>query len=29
MNLLESGLRDLQLTIDSLEPIEQDLTTLL
>ena len=24
-----SGLRDLQLTIDSLEPIEQDLTTLL
>jgi signal transduction histidine kinase len=29
LNLLESGLRDLQLTIDSLEPIEQDLTTLL
>ena len=29
LNLLESGLRDLQLTIDSMEPIEQDLTTLL
>lgn len=29
LQLLESGLRDLQLTIDSLEPIEQDLTTLL
>jgi signal transduction histidine kinase len=29
LNLLESGLRDLQLTIDSLEPSEQDLTTLL
>ena len=29
LNLLESGLRDLQLTIDSLEPIEDDLTTLL
>nr|WP_306173709.1 ATP-binding protein [Limnobacter humi] len=27
--LLEDGLRDLQLSIDSLEPMEQDLTTLL
>ncbi|HEX4879461.1 MAG TPA: ATP-binding protein [Limnobacter sp.] len=29
LQLLESGLRDLQLTIDSLEPIEGDLVTLL
>ncbi|HEX4917073.1 MAG TPA: ATP-binding protein [Limnobacter sp.] len=29
LHLLESGLRDLQLTIDSLEPIEGDLVTLL
>ncbi|HEY1057163.1 MAG TPA: ATP-binding protein [Limnobacter sp.] len=29
LTLLEDGLRDLQLSIDSLEPMEQDLTTLL